>query len=129
MPGSQSYWLLWETFDLIGCTIIFAVFYGIVFTLYCLCAQPLYLQLRKPDQRRQTRFTLGYIFLLLFFATGLLALNTRMVQLAYINHADLPGGPLAFENERNSSTLSLSLTGNILEFVIEVSMMAVQVRQ
>ncbi len=119
--------LLYEALDLIGSTIILGVSYGVAFTLYCLCAQSLYSQLHKPDQRRQTQFTFGYISFLLFCATSILALSGRIIQLAYINHGNSPGGPFAFEGERNSITTSLSLAGNVLELTIEVLTMTIQV--
>lgn len=130
MRASQNNLFLWEALDLIGCTTILGVSYGIAFTLYCLCAQSLYLQPREPDQRRQARFTLGYSSLLLFFATGTLVSNGRMTQLGYVNHrADFPGGPLAFEaNKQSPTTISLMLAGSILELVTDMLTMAVQVR-
>ncbi len=126
MPQNK---FLWEALDLIGSTTIVGVFYGIVFTLYFLCAQSLYLKIHKPDQKRQARFNLGYISLLLFCSTSMIALNTWMIQMAYIKHAGIPGGPLAFERERNSTNISLSLAGCLVELVIDISTMAVQVGQ
>ncbi len=107
MPGPKSNLFLWESLDVLGCNTILGVFYGIAFTLYCLCAQSLYPQLHKPDQRRQAGFTLGCISLLLICATSWFALNARTIQLAYINHADFLGGPLAFELEFSSTAVSL----------------------
>ncbi len=127
MSGLESNPFLWKALDLIGCTTILGVSYGIAFILYCLCAQPLYSQLQKPDQRPQARFTLTYISLLLFQAIGLLALNARMIQLAYINHADFPGWPMAFEDDFNSTTGPLILTGGILDLCIEVLTTVIQV--
>ncbi len=127
MSAAQSTIFLFEALDVLGCTTVLGVFYGIALTLYCLCAQSLYSQLHKPDQQRQAQFNLGYVSLLLFCATGILALNTRMIQLAYINHADFPGGPFAFEGDRNSTTSSLILPSNILDLTIEILTMAIQV--
>lgn len=129
MPTAQRTLFLYEALDFISNATIFGVCYGIVFTLYCLCTQSLYSQLHKPDQRRQAKFNLGYLSLLLFCATGILALNTRVVQVAYINHANFPGGPFAFENERNPTTGSFDTAASVLDLVIEVLTMAVQVRR
>src|SRR5689334_20733194 len=100
---SESEIILTETFDLIGSTTILGVFYGIAFTLYCLCARSLYLQLQEPNKQRQTRFTLGWMTLLLFCATIYLALNAGIGQLAYIRHADFPGGPVSYEASLTNS--------------------------
>ncbi len=129
MPAARSGLFLDEALDLIGCTTILGVSYGIAFTLYCLCAQSLYSQLRKPDQRRQARFNLGYISLLWFCATGVLAANARLIQLAYINHANSPGGPLGFEAEISSTTSPLSIIICSFDLTIEVLTVAIQVRQ
>ncbi len=128
MSTAPSEEFLLEALDLIGNTTVLGVSYGIAFTLYFLCAQSLYPQLHKPDRRRQTQFTLGYISLLMFCATGVLALNARIIQLAYINHTDFPGGPLEYEGNYYTSSGSLSLACNTLDFTIEVLTMAVQVR-
>lgn len=119
----------WEAFDLISNTTILGVFYGIAFTLYCLCVRSLYLQLQDPDLRRQTRFTICYISLLFFCSTTYLALCARMGQLAYVNHAsDFPGGPLEYEHNRPSleSTANITTT-SILGLIVEILTIAMQV--
>lgn len=124
----QSQVFFFEAFDIAGCTTILGVSFGIAFTLYCLCVRSLYQQLRcEPDKRRQTKFTLVFISLLLFCATGILALNTRVIQLVYITHGCSPGGPLGYERSDNLTTGFYNLTGSILDLVLAASTMAVQV--
>lgn len=119
--------LLLEALDLVSNTTILGTFYGIIFTLYCLCARSLYLQLLKPDERRQAKFTLAYISLLFACTTAFLALNARFVQLAYINHSDFPGGPLEYEDSLDSSTKPYVISGGILDLIVKVATMAIQV--
>lgn len=124
---TQSELLLLEAFDLISGTTVFGVIFGITFVLYCLCARSLYHQLQEPEKRRQAQFTLGYISFLLFCATGLLVLNTGITQLAYITHADSPGGPLGYEGSFRLTTNVYDIAGGILQLILEVSTVAIQV--
>lgn len=126
--GTRSSVFLFEAFDLIGSTTINGVLYGITFSLYCLCAWQLYLQLQKPDKRHQAKISLVYTSVLYVCATGVLALNARIIQLAYINYANLPGGSLGYEESISSTPKSYRIPLNILNFVIEILTMAIQVR-
>lgn len=125
--ATKSTIFLDEALDLIGCTTILGVSYGIAFSLYCPCAWSLYLKIRQPDKRYQAGSTLGYITLLFFCATAYLSMNVRVIQLAYINHADFPGGPLRYEGSFDSATIPYDGAAEILDFVIEVLIMAIQV--
>lgn len=123
----QSKTLLTESFDLISNTTVLGVLHGIACTLYCLCARSLYLQTREPDKRGQARFTLAYISLLLFCSMVYFILTVRMNQLAYINHADFPGGPFAYEKTYNSTTESYEIAIGVLDMIVESLTMAIQV--
>ncbi len=112
-----------KALDLISNTTILGVFYGIAFSLYCLCAQSLYIQLRDPDKRKQSRFTLGYISLLLFCTTGYLVACVRLRQVAYVNHASLPWGPLVYE----ASSKSYMEATVIFDCALEVLTLGIQV--
>jgi hypothetical protein len=125
--GAESAVYLSKVLNLISGTTIIGVLYGITFTLYCLCAWSLYLQLKKPDNRRRARFSLGYISFLFFCATGAIGSSGRIIQLTYINHANFPGGPLGYEATYNSTTISCFTIGGTLEVIIEVLTMAIQV--
>lgn len=124
---SQSGLFLDQALDLIGCTTILGGSYGVAFALYCLCARPLYLQLQEPDKRQRAGFTLGFISFLFICMTGVLALNSRVIQLAYINNADFPGGPVNYERSYHSSLDFYDISAGILNLIIEVSIMAIQV--
>jgi len=125
--GAESSLFLDEAFDLISATTISGVFYGITFSLYCLCAWPLYFKLQKPDEQRRARLSLGYISLLFLCLTGGLVLGVRLNQLAYINHADFPGGPIGYEQTYNSTTNTNYTIGGVLELTVEVLTMTIQV--
>lgn len=125
--AEESLLFLFETFDIITCTVAIGVLYGIAFTLYCLSAWPLYCQLQEPDKRRRARFTLGCISLLLLCATGILALNSRIIQLAYIDYADFLGGPPVFELSHNSAINPYDGANTVLDFIVEAVTMAIQV--
>ncbi len=125
--ASQSRAFIWEALDLIGSTTILGVSYGIALTLYFLCARSLYLQLQVPDKRRQARFTLAYISILLFCATCILAMNTRIDQLAYTNHADFLGGPLEYEALYNPTNNFIYIADAILDLIVETSLMGIKV--
>lgn len=124
---SQSLLFFLETLDLIGSTTVLGALYGIAFTLYCLCVQSLYLQFREPDKRRQARFTIGYISFQFFCATAFLALNARAMQLAYIDHADFPGGPWIYENSNHPTFRPYMTAGNTLDLTLQTLTMAIQV--
>lgn len=119
--------LLLEAFDIIGCTTTLGVFYGLAFSLYYLCASSLYLDLQNPDKRRHTMFSLGFISLLLFCATSCVVLEAMIIQQAYINHADFPGGPFEYELSYGLVIEKYQETFTILDFIIEVLTMAIQV--
>lgn len=125
--ATKSKLFLLETFDLLSCTTIFGAFYGVTFSLYCLCARPLYLKLQNPEKRRQAGFLLLYISFLFFCVTGVFALSARIIQLAYVNHADYPGGPFAYEISYSPAIDPYQVTADILDFIIEVLTMAIQV--
>jgi hypothetical protein len=124
---TQHLLFLLEAFDIIGCTTILGALYGIAFMLYCLCARSLYLQLQEPDKRRQARFTIGYISLQLFCATAYTALNARGIQLAYIDHADFPGGPLIYEASNQPTLRPYMIAASILDLTLQTLTMAIQV--
>ncbi len=124
---SRSGLLIIEYFDLISNTTLLGFFNGIAFTLYCLCARSLYLQLQDPDKRRQTRFTLTYITLVLFCATVVLASDVVAIPLAYIRHADFPGGPWAYESSHMLAPKRLNIIGSTFNLVLAFLTMAIQV--
>ncbi len=123
----QKTLFLWEAIDLLSSTTVLGAFYGISFTLYCLCARSLYLQLQVPDKRRQARFALGYTSFLFLCATCILAINARLDQVSYINHADYPGGPLLYEVTHSQTTDSYVTAGATFIVIIEVLTTAIQV--
>lgn len=112
---------------LISSTVIHGIFYGVIFTLYVLCARSLYLELQKPDKQRQARFSLSYVSFLFFCATASLVVNTRSGQLVFINHTDFPGGPLAYVGLYNPTTNLYWTLNSVLELIIEVFTMVIQV--
>lgn len=117
-----------EAFDLIGSTTILGVLYGVTFMLYSLCAWHLYLNLQKPDNQGRAKFSLGCISLLFFCTTAHLALNTRMTQMFYIDHADFPGGPLQYEQSYDPAAIPYFGAVGILELIVEAMTMVIQVR-
>lgn len=119
--------LLYEAFDLLSSTTILGVLYGIAFTLYCHCARLLCLQLSNPGRRKQARFSLAYISLILICGTAYLALVARFMQLAYIDHANDPGGPRGFKVSYNSTTEIYGAAIGIFDLAVEVLTMAIQV--
>jgi len=116
-----------EVFDFNSSSAVVSFLYGIIFTLYCLCSWPLYHQLRIPDKRRQAKFSLGYITLLFACSTILVGLNIRMIQLAYLNHSDFPGGPLLWEFSHDPFTSAFQAIGGIVTLIIEGLTMAIQI--
>lgn len=121
---AHSLTIILETFDLISSTTILGTLYGIVFTLYCFCARTLYLQ---PDNRKQAVSTLSCISFLLLCATGYLAVNARIIQLVYIEHADYPGAPLNYEASIDSTKEQYNILAGVFDLVLQTLTMAVQV--
>lgn len=124
---SQSLLFFLETLDLIGSTTFLGALYGIIFAVYCLCAQSLYLQLREPDKRRQARFTLGYISLQFVCVTAYVALNARAMQLVYVEHADFPGGPWIYENSNDPTLTPYKIAASIIDLALQTLTMGIQV--
>lgn len=125
--GHSGKLYFYEVFDVLSSTTILGVFYGITFSLYCLCARPLYLNLQNPGKRRHAMFSLGFISLLLFCATGCVAMNARIIQLAYVDHADSPGGPYVYESLYGSAVRPYQTMDGVLELIIVVLTMSMQV--
>lgn len=122
---TQSEIFFAEALDLIGLTTVSGALYGIIFGLYCLCARSLYLQLKVPHQKKQSMFTLAYASLVVISGLFILAANTRKIQLAYVNHADFPGGPLNYEAVFGHQ--SLALAGIVFAVVVDLLTMGIQV--
>lgn len=92
--------LVFESFDLIGSTTICGISYGIALTLYFICARSMCLRLRRRDEHRwrNTLLWLGFISLAMLCATIYLVMDSRTIQMAYINNRDqAPGGPINYE--------------------------------
>ncbi len=122
---------LYESVDLISCTTVLGALYGTVFALYCLCARSLYLQSQELEKRRQARLMLGFISLLLLGTTTVVAINSLVIQSAYIENADFPGGPFAVEHTYQNLG-SINILDPICvttDLFIAVLTMAIQVGQ
>ncbi|KAF9441046.1 hypothetical protein P691DRAFT_685296 [Macrolepiota fuliginosa MF-IS2] len=82
---------LTEDVDLISATTINGLLYGIALSLFFLCVQSLYPQLKAPHLQRQAIFILGYTSAVMICGFVYLALFTQITQLAYIDHNTSPG--------------------------------------
>jgi hypothetical protein len=90
-----------EAFDLISNTTIQGAFFGINFALYFLCTQLYCHQYRKApsDERRKLIFSFIYNSIMVLMAALELGADSRLMQLAYINHGGVRGEPLGFEED------------------------------
>ncbi|KAF9440653.1 hypothetical protein P691DRAFT_781788 [Macrolepiota fuliginosa MF-IS2] len=86
-----------EDVDLISETTINGLLYGIALSLFFLCVQSLYPQLKDPHLRRQAIFMLGYTSVVMICGFVFLALFTQIIQLAYIDHNTSLGEPIVNE--------------------------------
>jgi len=93
--GESSFDILNDSVNLIASTVITGMTYGVVLTLYCICAHILLPQV-KTVKRRQAVFTFIYISWMFFFCTVYVASNARTTQLAYVNNRNFPGGPAQY---------------------------------
>lgn len=121
--------LFLESVDLIGSTTISGIFYGIAFSLYCLCAHFLYRsQTTKPFHRKYIIFSLIHASALIILATIYLALATRTIELSFIHNKNFPGGPVAHQEQVLSSQpiLYLSIAAS---FLIGILTLGIQVRE
>lgn len=125
--SSQSKQFLSEGVDLLSATAILGFFYGLTFTLYCFCARQLYLQLQESDKKKQTRFILGYISLLLFLTTSYFILCAGTIEVSYVNHANFPGGPVEYEGTFGLVSNVYWTSTGVLNLVIDTLTMAIQV--
>ena len=71
--------------------------------LYVLCFQLLWNH-RKTDPQ-QSYVYIGYLTVLLILGTLYVVSDTRLVELAYVDHADFPGGPVAYALQEYSSPI------------------------
>ncbi len=94
--GEDSLAILNDELNLIGSTVLCSVAFGAILPLYFICAQELYLQIQKPERRRQSIINLACITLLLVFSTLYVASNAYTTQLAYVNDRNFPGGPAVY---------------------------------
>ncbi|KAH7929186.1 hypothetical protein BV22DRAFT_1125955 [Leucogyrophana mollusca] len=82
--------------NLVCCTIIAGITYGIMFTLYGICTASLVQRLRsiKKDQpkRRRTVYHLLYISIMFILGTLYTDANVRSAQLSYAANSEFPGG-------------------------------------
>lgn len=93
--GESSLDILNDSVHLIASTVITGMTYGVVLTLYCICAHILLPQV-KTVKRRQAVFTFIYISWMFLFCTVYVASNARNTQLAYVNNRNFPGGPAQY---------------------------------
>lgn len=107
-----------EAVNLITSTTVLAVFYTLLFVLYCLSARLCYFQLRDHNGNinRQTAFTMAFITVLLICATMDIVISNRHVQMDFIVNNTLPGGPLGFPATlRIITTLRIDGIVNLVE--------------
>ncbi|KAF9440544.1 hypothetical protein P691DRAFT_687357 [Macrolepiota fuliginosa MF-IS2] len=94
MSGQQ---LLLEDLDLISLTTVNGVLYGIALSLCVLSVRLFYPRLKDPHQRRHAIFMFAYASVVMTCGIVYLALNTWLVQLAYIDHNTFPGAAPEYE--------------------------------
>ncbi|KAF5344954.1 hypothetical protein D9756_011503 [Leucocoprinus leucothites] len=87
-----------EAVDFVSTTTIQSVFYGIGFTLYCMCQQMLYRDFRKGDRPKHTMVLFVHSFLIIVVASMTLVIFTQTTLLAYLDHNDSVGGPILYED-------------------------------
>ncbi|KAF9444754.1 hypothetical protein P691DRAFT_834537 [Macrolepiota fuliginosa MF-IS2] len=93
----SSQLLPWECLDLISLTTVNGVLYGIALSLYVLSIRLFYPQLKNSHQRRHVMFMFAYTSAVMICGIIFLALQTWMVQLAYIDHNTSPGATKEYE--------------------------------
>ncbi|KAF9030282.1 hypothetical protein BJ165DRAFT_1535735 [Panaeolus papilionaceus] len=85
-----------DAVSLISTTTIVSVAYGIVVTLYAICAQSLIQQIRTSVRKKQAAYSLAYISVMVIMGTIYCACSARQAQLEYVNFRNFPGGPSAY---------------------------------
>ncbi|KAH7926975.1 hypothetical protein BV22DRAFT_1032314 [Leucogyrophana mollusca] len=85
--------------NLIGCTTVAGITYGIMLILLVTCAISLLKTIRSPTSERSTRnraiYQLLYIAVMFILGTLYLSATTQRVQIEYVDHPNVPGGALA----------------------------------
>ncbi|KAF5356844.1 hypothetical protein D9756_006800 [Leucocoprinus leucothites] len=116
-----------ESIDLVGSTTLSGLFYGIGFSLYCLCAHFLYRShSRKPYQRRHITFSLVHATVLIILATIYLVLTTQTIHISFIYHNDFPGGPVAYQ-ETVLHSQPIYYISTIASFSLGILTLAIQI--
>jgi hypothetical protein len=70
--------------------------YGIALTLYCICARTLFGQLGREANKLKTKLILVYITMITLCGGVYFASAARVVQRAYVDFHEFPGGPYAY---------------------------------
>lgn len=87
--------ILNDSLNLIASTTLAGASYGIMLTVAALCVYGM-LQAIQRSTRTRTSLYFVYISVLIILSTLYTASASRMVNLAYVDHRDYPGGPSVY---------------------------------
>lgn len=93
--GESPEALLYDSVNLMACTVVPNAAYGIMLTLYGICAYNLWSQMTK-ENRRRTTFYLGYITTMAILGTLYIISSAWIADLAYVKHRMYVDGPGAY---------------------------------
>ncbi|KAF9444766.1 hypothetical protein P691DRAFT_635204, partial [Macrolepiota fuliginosa MF-IS2] len=115
-----------ERLNFISSTTVNGVLYGIALSLYALSVRLFYPQLKDPHQRRHIRFMFAYASVVMICGVIFLALNTREIQLAYIDHNKFFGEAYEYE-VTDQHTLPGGITMGTFSIIIDVLTLGIQI--
>jgi hypothetical protein len=118
-----------QAIDLVSKTAVAGVFIGIVFTLYSNCVHLMIKDFRKGDRPRQTAISFVYSSLITLCAGVSFGANAWVDILAYIDHNDTLGAPLAYFSTLHWSNwaLYILISSGILPLTVDVLITAMEV--
>ncbi|KAF5343954.1 hypothetical protein D9756_011565 [Leucocoprinus leucothites] len=89
----------YKVIDLVSWTTIAGLFYGIGFTLYCMCLRILYRNLQRRDRQKHTIILLCHSLLVFVLTTIVIGVDTQLTVVKYFDHNDaIAVGSIGYEN-------------------------------
>jgi hypothetical protein len=120
--------LLLNQFQVVAPTTVGGTLYGIAFTLFCLYAHSLVVEIRNGDRKRQAKFMLVYSTVIMLCGLYNLVINAWMTQRTYIGHANYSGGPYAYKRLAYRIT-PVTVAGLSCQATVDVLTGAIQVHR
>jgi hypothetical protein len=102
--------LLATQIHLISSTTVSGALFGFAFAIFCLYVYSIVPRLQDGGRKRQSQVMLGYSSVIMLSGLCFLVSNTWVIQDAYIEHSDYPGGPLLYISLNNRAPYATTIS-------------------